>query len=268
MLTPGNPGWARRWRLAMALMAGLALGATGAGAFAHDGGGEGGGGGGFHGGGGFGGGGLGGRGLGGGPVARFSGGRAAYPRGGYAGGYRGGYGYGYGWGGWGWAGGWWGPGWWGLGLFLPIIPWYYETFWWGGVPYYYGDNAYYAWNGDAGEYEQVAPPADLGQGAPPAGAAGPNGAPPEPGSSELFAYPKAGQSPAQQARDVAECRKWASDQVASRGASGGAAPGAAGGAQSAPAAGGNFAASDAMAQHQAYLRAEAACLEGRNYSVG
>ncbi len=244
------------------MVAGLALGAMGTGAFAapHDGGG-GGGGGGFHGGG-----------FGGGGVAHFSGragvgGRAYYGRGG---GYYGGYGRGYWagrgyWGGWGYGGWWWGPGWWGLGLFLPVIPWYYTTYWWDGVPYYYGDNGYYVWNGDASQYEQVTPPADFNPSAPPADVSGVNGAPPPTGDTELFAYPKAGQSADQQARDKAECRKWASDQVASQGAAG-SPPAGAGGAQSAPGAG-NATASEAMAQHQAYLHAEAACLEGRNYSV-
>ncbi len=255
-----TPRWARRWRLLTALIAGLALGVGGA-AFAR------GAGGGFHGGGGPHGGGFHGGGFARGGVGHFSGHgvRGAYGRGYYGRGY---YGRGYGWGGWGWGGWWWGPGWWGLGLFLPIIPWYYETFWWDGVPYYYGDDAYYVWNGDAGQYEQVTPPADFTPNGAPPEAAGPNGAPPAPGSSELFAYPKAGQSPAQQARDKAECRKWASDQVASRGAPGTPPPSATGAPQSAPATSGNPAESDAMAKRQAYLRAEAVCLEGRNYSVG
>ncbi len=256
-----TPGWARRWRLVSALMAGMALGAAPWAAFgAHEGGGS------VHAEGGFGGG------LHQGGVAHY-GARGGYGRGyGARGGYYGrGYyaGYGWGWGGWGWGGWWWGPGWWGLGLFLPIIPWYYATVWWDGVPYYYGDDAYYVWNGDAGQYEQVTPPADFSPSGPPPGAAGANGAPAAPPTdSELFAYPKAGQSVEQQARDRAECRKWASDQTASGAAAGGGGPPpAAGAAPSAP-GGGNSAASDAMARHQAYLRAEAVCLEGRNYSVG
>lgn len=256
-------GWTRRWRLVAALMAGLALGATPVAFAAHGGGGGGGGGGGFSGGHGFGGGGFGRGGVG-----HFEG-RGAYGRGrGYAGRYYGygrGYYGGWGWRGWGWGGWWWGPGWWGLGLFLPIIPWYYTTYWWDGVPYYYGDGGYYVWNGDVGQYEQVTPPADLNQGAAEPSAPGPNEAPengPLPPSattsSELFVYPKIGQSAEQQARDKAECRKWASDQVASRGTP-------AGGNST---SGGNPAQSAAIAQHQAYLRAEAVCLEGRNYTVG
>ncbi len=252
-----TPSWSRRWRVIAALTAGIALGVTGGSAIAA---GEahGGGSGSVHaeGGGARGGG------------AHFSA-RGAYGVRGYgrAYGYGRGY-YGRGWGGWGWGGGWWGPGWWGLGLFLPVIPWYYTTYWWGGIPYYYGDNAYYVWDGDAGEYEQVNPPADFSPNGPPTSAPGANDGQP-PATNELFAYPKAGQSPAQQASDVAACRKWASDQVASQDAPGSPPPGAPGAPQSsASPANGNPAASDAMAKHQAYLRAEAVCLQGRNYSVG
>lgn len=242
-----TPSWSRRWRVIAALTAGLALGATGGSAIAageaHGGGGS------FHAEG----------------VAR-GGGAHFSARGAYGGAYGRAYGYGRGyyggrWGGWGWGGGWWGPGWWGLGLFLPVIPWYYTTYWWGGIPYYYGDNAYYVWDGDAGEYEQVSPPADFSPDGPPTNVPGANDG--SPATSELFAYPKAGQSPAQQASDVAACRKWASDQVASQGAPGSPPPGA---PQSS--ASGNPAASEAMAKRQAYLRAEAVCLQGRNYSVG
>ena len=57
------------------------------------------------------------------------------------------------------------------------------------------------------------------------------------GGTDLFAYPKNGQSAEQQARDRQECRNWAASQMGS-------------GTDSA----GN-------------LRAQAACLEGRGYSV-
>ncbi|MGB6452815.1 MAG: hypothetical protein WBE92_18850 [Steroidobacteraceae bacterium] len=253
-----TPNWSRRWRLVTTLMAGLALGVAGGSiALAESHGGGGGGGGGHFGGGG----------LHGGGGAHFSArGGYGYRRGGYGYG-RGYYGRGYGYGGWGWGGGWWGPGWWGVGLFLPVIPWYYATYWWGGIPYYYGNNAYYVWDGDAGEYEQVTPPADFSPNGPPTSAPDANGAPPA--TTELFAYPKAGQSPAQQASDVAACRKWASDQVASQGAPGTPPPSAAGAPQSSSgSANGNAAASEAMAKRQAYLRAEGVCLQGRNYSVG
>jgi hypothetical protein len=88
-------------------------------------------------------------------------------RGGYGGGYRGGYGYGgyrggYGYGG--WRGGWgccgWGWGWGGLGLglYFASLPLYYDTYYWGGVPYYYADNTYYTYDPNQRQYETVAPP--------------------------------------------------------------------------------------------------------------
>jgi hypothetical protein len=156
-------------------------------------------------------------------------GRPGARYGGYGG--RPGYGgYGYGWGGrWGWGPGW---GWWPLGIYLSVLPWYYSTYWWDGIPYYYADNNYYMWNGSA--YEQVQPPTDFN---PPVQSAA------APGSGELFAYPKNGQSASKQATDKSECRAWAASQV------------------------GNSATASSAAQHQDYLRAEAACLEGRGYAA-
>jgi hypothetical protein len=54
---------------------------------------------------------------------------------------------------------------------------------------------------------------------------------------DLFAYPKSGQSAEQQTRDRQECRNWAASQAASG------------------------------TDNQGNLRAQAACLEGRGYSV-
>ena len=167
--------------------------------------------------------------------------------GGY-GGWHGGYG---GWrGGYGWrGGGYWGPWGWGwgglgLGLYFATLPYYYSTYWWGGVPYYYADNTYYRWNGDVGQYETVAPPAEVqGQvGAP--GAVGAQGAA---APSDLIAYPKNGQSQEQLGKDKFECHRWAVGQTGFDPTEprGGAAPG----------------------NRSNYLRAQAACLEGRGYSV-
>jgi hypothetical protein len=161
-------------------------------------------------------------------------------RGGY-GGYRGGYGGWHGgYGGYGWRGGWggWGWGWGGLGLglYFATLPLYYQTYWWDGVPYYYADNTYYVYDPTVKQYQTVAPPAGL---APPQGAqAG--------GSSELMAYPKNGQTADQQARDKFECHQWAVTQAGYDPTTGSAAP----------------------AEHRSdYMRAQAACLEGRGYSV-
>ena len=160
--------------------------------------------------------------------------------GGWHGGWRGGYG---GWhGGYGWRGGFWGPWGWGLGglglgLYFATLPYYYSTYWWGGVPYYYADNTYYRWNGGVGQYETVAPPAEIrGQ----AGAQGTS-------QSELIAYPKNGQSQEQLGKDKFECHRWAVEQTGfdPTQVGGGTAPG----------------------NRANYLRAQAACLKGRGYSV-
>jgi hypothetical protein len=169
--------------------------------------------------------------------------------GGYGGGWHGGYGgwhggY-YGWhGGYGWRGGFWGPWGWGLGglglgLYFATLPYYYSTYWWGGVPYYYADNTYYRWNGDVGQYETVAPPAGLqNQGGAAQSAAT---------TSDLIAYPKNGQTEEQAGKDKFECYRWAVGQTGfdPTQPGGGAAP----------------------CNRSNYLRAQAACLEGRGYSV-
>lgn len=162
--------------------------------------------------------------------------------GGYHGGY-GGYHGGYGWrGGYGWQGGYgfygpWGWGGLGLGLYFATLPVYYSTVWWGGVPYYYADNTYYRWNGAVSQYETVSPPPELLQ----------QGAAQTADAADLIAYPKNGQSQEQQGTDRYQCHRWAVDktgfdptQVAS-----------------APVPG----------KRSEYIRAQAACLEGRGYSV-
>jgi hypothetical protein len=227
--------------LAVVSIAALALSAS---ANAYGGGGGGGGG---HGGGGGGGGG-GGRGGGGGHASGFGfhgGGRGGYGglRGGYYG-YRGGYrGYYGGWyggyGGWGWGWGW--PG---YGLYLSSLPYYYSTFNWDGMPYYYADDNYYLWDGSAGEYQAVSPPAGLSNQVTPLM------------DTALYAYPKNGQSAEQQAQDKQQCRDWASSQTGHDPRQSDSAP---------TAAPSNGAA--AAAPRQDYLRAQAACLMGRGYSV-
>jgi hypothetical protein len=163
--------------------------------------------------------------------------------GGYRGGYRGGYygwrgGY-YGWRG-GYYGGWgWGLGGLGLGLYFATLPLYYSTLWWDGIPYYYANNTYYVYDGNVGQYQTVAPPPGLeGQG----------NAAPGPVGTDLIAYPKDGQSSDQQAKDKYECHHWATQQSGfdpTQGAT----------------------ASATAAKRSDYMRAQAACLEGRGYSV-
>ncbi len=219
---------------------GLAALVLSSGAYAQHGGGGGGHGGGFGGGhgGGFGGGHAGGYhgGYGG-----YRGGYGGY-RGGYYGGYRGGYGGWYG--GWGGCWGCWGWGWGlGLGLYFATLPYYYSTYYWGGVPYYYADNTYYNWDPNANQYVTVAPPAGLQA---QVGAAAPSG------GTDLIAYPKNGQTADQQAKDKFACHQWAVGQSGFDPSLG--APAAA----NVPAA---------ASKRSDYMRAQAACLEGRGYSV-
>jgi hypothetical protein len=162
--------------------------------------------------------------------------------GGWHGGYHGGYGYGWR-GGWGWGGGYWGPWGWGwgpalgVGLYFATLPYYYSTYWWGGVPYYYAGNNYFVWNGEVGQYQTVAPPAEVLN-----HVQGEDAAP-----SNIVVYPKNGQSEEQLGKDRFECHRWAVTQSGfdPTQAAGGSAPG----------------------NRTDYVRAQSACLEGRGYSV-
>jgi hypothetical protein len=126
---------------------------------------------------------------------------------------------------------------------------YYSTLWWEGVPYYYADNAYYRWNGGVGQYETVRPPSQVQSQA--AGQSAP--------VSELIAYPKNGQTSEQQATDKYECHKWAVAQTGFDPIQMGTTP--VGAVQ------GETAAGVAPGRRSDYLRAQAACLDGRGYSV-
>jgi hypothetical protein len=176
----------------------------------------------------------------------------AFRGGGHAGfGYRGGYGYRGGWrgyGGWGWGG-------LGYGLFFGALPFYYSTLWWGGVPYYYAAGDYYRWNGAVGEYETVPAPLGLESHADAQ----------QPSVTNLFAYPKSGQSAEQQASDRYECHRWARDQTGFDPTQ----PGGVAAADSTKPAAATPAPTTAAspAKREDYVRAQTACLEGRGYSV-
>ncbi|HUN26422.1 MAG TPA: DUF6515 family protein [Steroidobacteraceae bacterium] len=128
-----------------------------------------------------------------------------------------------------------------FGVFIPVLPPFYTTIWVGGAPYYYADDAYYVYRGPDQGYEVVPPPPDqsVQTAAPP----GPEG--------QMFAYPRNGQSPDQQARDRYECHTWAVSQT-------GFDPMTVGGGVPPPQNAGKRA---------DYDRAMAACLEGRGYTV-
>jgi hypothetical protein len=162
------------------------------------------------------------------------------------GGSHGGGGYGHGWYGGGFRGGW---GWGGIGygLFFASLPWYYDTYWWNGAPYYYADDVYYQWDADASEYETVEPPTGLIDQV--------NKQTPR----KLFMYPKAGQSNEQQTKDREECGRWAAAEAGYDPTTRADSP--AGNASGEKAA-------DLSAKRSDCLRAQRTCLEGRNYSVG
>jgi hypothetical protein len=186
----------------------------------------------------------------------WSGGHAFYGggwRGGYGGVWRGGY-YGPWRGGWaGWRGGCCGWGyypWVGLGWSVAVLPYGYQTLWWGGWPYYYANNYYYVYDANAGQYEAVQPPASGTT--PPSSSSPPSSRGPSGNGrwTDLYAYPKGGQSTEQQIKDRDECRKWAVEQSGFD-----------------PSQPTHDSGNDWAAKRDSYLRAEGACLQARNYSV-
>lgn len=126
-----------------------------------------------------------------------------------------------------------------LGAYVPVLPPFYSTVWWRGLPYYYADNTYYLWNSGVGKYEVVAAPSELETAAV------------APVAEELFIYPKDGQSEQQQERDRYECHRFAVRET--------------GYDPTLP--NGGVPATAAANQRSNYLRAQAACLEGRGYTV-
>jgi hypothetical protein len=154
-----------------------------------------------------------------------------------------------------------------------VLPLAYATYWYGGLPYYYANDAYYTYSPeysgyvatdpppvadpsgagaagapdapppaaaqDSGAIDAGAPPTQpMAQAPPPQVAQLPTGDPAAAGQQpRIFMYPKNGQSAELQRTDKLECEKWASDQVG-LGSNG-----------------------------PDYQRAMVACIEGRGYSV-
>jgi hypothetical protein len=130
-----------------------------------------------------------------------------------------------------------------VGIVVPVLPPAYATLWIGGAPYYYANDVYYSAAPSGPGYVVVNPPPGAAEATaqPP-----PPPAPPPAAPSDLIVYPRGGQSSSQLLSDRAECSRWASSQTGFDPAN--------------PAAG--------EPQGQAnYQRAEAACLEGRGYTV-
>ena len=114
-----------------------------------------------------------------------------------------------------------------VGVYVPVLPPVYSTWYHAGSPYYYADGVYYAPGSNSG-YTVVEPPpgGDLV-----AGTAPPKG-PPEP-----VVYPRNQQSAEQTERDRQDCNRWATGQP------------------------------NAVADASVFQRAAAACLDARGYTV-
>ncbi len=126
-----------------------------------------------------------------------------------------------------------------IGVYVSLLPSFYTTVWFGGIPYYYANDAYYVWRAQQRAYEVVEPP--------PAARVSTV----SPAAEDIFVYPREGQGPEQVAGDRYECHRWASDET-------GFDP---------TRADGGVPADQTLSLRQAYQRAMTACLEGRGYSV-
>ena len=126
-----------------------------------------------------------------------------------------------------------------IGVFVPLLPPFYTTVWFGGIPYYYANDTYYRWHERRRAYEVIEPPGEA--------SAATEAPPPQ----DVFMYPRNGQNDEQQARDRYECHRWAAGET-------GFDP---------THADGGVALDEARARRNDYFRAITACLEGRGYSV-
>ena len=126
-----------------------------------------------------------------------------------------------------------------IGVFVSVLPSYYSTVWFGGLPYYYANDAYYFWRAERRAYEVVEPP-PVAQ----ASTAGP-------AAEDIFVYPREGQDEEQVASDRYECHRWAVDET--------------GFDPTRPE--GGVPADQVRSARSDYMRAMTACLEGRGYSV-
>lgn len=126
-----------------------------------------------------------------------------------------------------------------IGFTVAILPPYYTTLWYGGLPYFYADGAYFMWRERERHYEVVEAPAGAASRAP---ASSPD---------DLFVYPKQGQSENQQSKDRYECHRWAVDQTT----------------WDPTQPSGGLSQDESRAKRDEYRRAMSACLESRGYTV-
>jgi hypothetical protein len=126
-----------------------------------------------------------------------------------------------------------------IGIVVPILPPFYTTLWFGGVPYYYANDVYYTWRPDLNGYQVVDPPEEK------------TSSQTTYLADELFVYPKQGQSKQQQADDRYACHRWAVDQTEYD--------------PTQPPEG--ISAALLSQKRENYRRATKTCLEGKGYSV-
>jgi hypothetical protein len=130
-----------------------------------------------------------------------------------------------------------------IGMIIPFLPPFYATIWVGGLPYYYANDVYYTRGADG--YVVVAPPQSQVSQTPPVS--------PPPADSQLFIYPRQGQSEKQQADDRYACHSWAVNQT--------------GYDPTQPTPDMTKAPENPRQNRASYQRAMSACLEGRGYTV-
>jgi hypothetical protein len=155
-----------------------------------------------------------------------------------------------------WGGGYWGGRFWpgchygtNFVWFLPVLPFGYATYWWGSVPYYYYNSAYYTWDPSYNGYVATDPPPTAGSDNASGTSTTENNVTSNDvgtggGVSDIYVYPRNGQSDEQTSNDRFECHKWAVSQTGFD-----------------PTRSGNTGTADD------YRRAIGACLDARGYSV-
>jgi hypothetical protein len=132
-----------------------------------------------------------------------------------------------------------------VGLAVGVLPAYYSTVWFAGVPYYYADNVYYTQSPDQSGYVVADPPPNADQPTPP-----PDAPPPSAPQMDLIIYPKNGQTKEQQAADQYECHSWAKSQTGFD-----------------PTLPADSTSGDPNVARNNYNRAMSACLQARGYQV-
>lgn len=130
-----------------------------------------------------------------------------------------------------------------VGVSVSLLPDFYTTLWYGGVPYYYANSVYYTPRTGGVGYVVTEPPSGAVARSEPADVTV--------GSDEIFVYPRQSQSEGTLARDRYECHRWAVSQT--------------GFDPSQP--GGGVPESRYAIGRSDYRRAITACLEARGYTV-